>query len=400
MPSPPSSPPPPHAHDNPTNGLFQNGEWYCNCEPRLKAVVRCVSKDTKNFSRRFWGCPNGEGENRCKMFLWVEDAERRRTEYRRKHGYIEKKQATLPESYTPRKVKQQPEKMPPAQEVVGLEAVAADDASTASSTSRSSYDTTSSSEGEGEEKEPTSRHTPSRTTGNALQPSAMARTSTTQATSSKKKRTSHDEYLEDLTASGAEELVAAEEKSIKTATKRGKQREMLVTPTTVRTTDIENGMPTPSLTLGRPVKKLQYNIPSTGSGSSTSPKRQRLHSPSGEGEGKGEGEGEGSRLFGTDKTIAPSSPPSAAAGEAESLTGEVMGLLQDENIEFATRNAVRQTLKKYEKMARGFEMGRDAARKAAKEAEEQRVRLQTRIDELEQARREVKTQLMGMWDHI
>ncbi|KAI0818372.1 hypothetical protein GGR55DRAFT_624787 [Xylaria sp. FL0064] len=394
MPSSPKSPPsPPHfTPDDPRKGLFQNGKWYCNCEPREKAVVRCITK-AEDWGKRFYACPKGKDENRCKMFLWVEDGERLKAEYRKKHGYTEKKQATLPESYTPRKVKQQPGNMPPAQGNADQAAVG-DDASTASSTSSDSSSDTTSSEEDEDEEEPAAAPTPSRTMGRSLQSSAMPRTSATGATNSKKKRPSQEEdFLEDLSESGVEELVAAEERSVK---KLGKQREMLVTPTTVRTTDIEHGMPTPSLTVGRSVKKLQYNIPETSEssrGGATSPKRQRLNDPS------PGNEGEGSRLFGTDKTINPPSSPSPA-GDPESLTAEVMALLKNENIDFATRNAVRHTLKKHEKLAKGLECGRDASRKAAKEAEEQRARLQMRIDELEQARREVKTQLMDMWEHI
>ncbi|KAI1273378.1 hypothetical protein F5Y07DRAFT_256054 [Xylaria sp. FL0933] len=435
MPSSPKSPPlPPHfTPDDPRKGLFRNGEWYCkydiqvlivkeekkhldcqtdaitdplclgNCEPRKKAVIRPTKKG-ENWGKRFWACPKGQEENRCKMFLWVDESERLRDEFRKKHGYIEKKQATLPEAYTPRKVRDQPGNMPPAQENADQNA-AGDDASTASSTSSESSSDTTSSEEEEEDEEPAPAPTPSRTTGRSLQSSAMSRTAGTGATSSKKKRPSQDDedFLEDLSEGGVEELVAAEERSVK---KLGKQREMPMpmpaTPTTTapRTTDIEHGMPTPSLTIGRSsVKKLQYNIPSPQTGESsraggaTSPKRQRLNDS--------HTEGEGSRLFGTDKTInPPSSPSPVGVGDPESLTKEVMDLLKEKDIDFATRNAVRHALKKHEKLAKGLECGRDASRKAAKEAEEQRARLQMRIDELEQARREVKTQLMDMWEHI
>ncbi|KAI1346256.1 hypothetical protein F5Y01DRAFT_28070 [Xylaria sp. FL0043] len=402
MPSSPKSPPlPPHfTPDDPRKGLFQNGEWYCNCEPRKKAVIRRITK-AENWGKKFWACPMGADENRCKMFLWVDESERLRDEFRKKHGYIEKRQATLPESYTPRKVRQQPGNMPPAQGTAHQEAVG-DDASIASSTSSESSSDTTSSEEEEEDEEPAPAPTPSRTMGRSLQSSAMSRTHGTGATSSKKKRPSQDDedFLEDLSEGGVEELVAAEERSVK---KLGKQREMPMpaTPTTTapRTTDIEHGMPTPSLTMGRSsVKKLQYNIPETtgessSRGGATSPKRQRLN--------ESHNEGEGSRLFGTDKTInPPSSPSPVGVGDSESLTKEVMDLLKEKDIDFATRNAVRHVLKKHEKLAKGLECGRDASRKAAKEAEEQRARLQMRIDELEQARREVKTQLMDMWEHI
>ncbi|KAI0970241.1 hypothetical protein F4678DRAFT_436212 [Xylaria arbuscula] len=372
-----------------------------NCQPRLRATVRHVTRKAKNKGKRFYCCPTDKNEgNRCDMFLLVEDAQRREREHLMSNGRSEKKkdkkQTTLPECFTPRTARTEQEpaatRTSPVREVVNLA-----DASTASSSSSPSpesadiYDTTSSEEDE-EEETPTN-HATSGTGSKTLQPSAMARTTATSKTGTK--RPSDDEdLLDDLSASGAEEMVAAIEQSTKTAIRSGKQREeAYATPTTVRTTDIQHGMPTP-LTAGRTVKKLQFDLPipqptsSDNHNRNHSPKRQRLN------------ETEGARLFGTDKTIG--SPPShqsrsESPTSGQDLTGEVMGLLQDENISFATRNAVRKTLQRYVSQAKGFERGRDASRKAVKDAEDRNARLQARIDDLEQARQGVRGKLMDLW---
>ncbi|KAI3343173.1 hypothetical protein F4824DRAFT_133571 [Ustulina deusta] len=433
MPSPPSSPQSSHSSnspqpvsDNPPSGLFRNGDWLCDCEPRLRATVRYIKKSTsKNKGKRFYGCPTGTGEgNRCNMFVLVEEAQRRERECLLSNGRSEKKrQTTLPESYTPRKLKQGAGKRLPVNEIIDPEAVG-DGPSTSNSTPppppggpnkppetaetsnlkdsnqdpgsepETVYDTTSE---EDEDEREIYRRTPSRATNNTFQSSARARTPTTQATGSKMKRPFSDEdLLEDLSASGAEEMVAAMERSSRAAIRLGKKRE-LITPNMVRTTDMGNGIPTPSRTVGKTAKKLFPEGSERSHSGSPHRKRQRLN------------ETEGGRLFGTDAIIAPttSSPPSPSPAPATApgtdpaqLTSEVMGLLKDENITFATRHAVRKTLEKYVNLAKGYERGRDASRKAVKEAEARSARLQEKVNDLELGRQETKTIIMDLWHQI
>ncbi|GAP85046.1 hypothetical protein SAMD00023353_3900920 [Rosellinia necatrix] len=57
---------------NSRSGIFQNGFWFCNCEPRLLAETEVVRRNSPNYGRRFYMCP--QIGNRCNMFLFVEDA--------------------------------------------------------------------------------------------------------------------------------------------------------------------------------------------------------------------------------------------------------------------------------------------------------------------------------------
>ncbi|KAJ3576973.1 hypothetical protein NPX13_g3532 [Xylaria arbuscula] len=127
---------------------------------------------------------------------------------------------------------------------------------------------------------------------------------------------------------------------------------------------------------------------------------------------------EGVRLFGTNATVPQKlSPPSASASisprspspapsssctqtDATNLTNEVMALLKNEDIAPATLGAVRKTLEKYVNQAKGFERGRDASRKAVKEAGNRNAELQAKIDELERGRQELKTAVMELWHNI
>ncbi|RCI15570.1 hypothetical protein L249_3553 [Ophiocordyceps polyrhachis-furcata BCC 54312] len=54
------------------DGLYKDGQWWCNCSPRKKAKLRKVLKDTPNKGRHFWSCPPLPPE--CGFFLWQEDA--------------------------------------------------------------------------------------------------------------------------------------------------------------------------------------------------------------------------------------------------------------------------------------------------------------------------------------
>nr|OQO15529.1 hypothetical protein B0A51_17748 [Rachicladosporium sp. CCFEE 5018] len=54
-------------------GLFADGIWQCNCDPRLPAEHFKVKKEGKNQGRWFYTCQNSEPQ-RCGFFLWDEDA--------------------------------------------------------------------------------------------------------------------------------------------------------------------------------------------------------------------------------------------------------------------------------------------------------------------------------------
>ncbi|KAJ5116091.1 Zinc finger GRF-type [Penicillium angulare] len=61
------------------HGLIKENEWYCNCEPRDRAVRLQVKKEGPNRGRWFYKCPK-PWDKRCSLFLWQEDAEPRERE--------------------------------------------------------------------------------------------------------------------------------------------------------------------------------------------------------------------------------------------------------------------------------------------------------------------------------
>ncbi|TPX16612.1 uncharacterized protein E0L32_003553, partial [Thyridium curvatum] len=59
-------------------GLFENGQWLCDCTPRLPALRLQVKKQGANKGRWFYTCQR-ERRDQCGFFLW-EDAARAREE--------------------------------------------------------------------------------------------------------------------------------------------------------------------------------------------------------------------------------------------------------------------------------------------------------------------------------
>ncbi|KAI1176234.1 hypothetical protein F4777DRAFT_284752 [Nemania sp. FL0916] len=475
-PSPPSSQNAP----DPRSGEFLNGTWRCNCQPRQVATIKTVNTNNKNYGKRFYTCPRKrEEQNRCDMFILLDDARQRELDSILSNGRSEKRQMTLLEAMTPRSKEKRDagDTTPPTENddanaaVDGgstpkpaaaalpstappMWAAAGSSASAFSSTLKSStqdipersaefYDTTSD-----EEEDETTHTTNNNNNKESVQPSALPintpNTSTNGAANKGKRRFQEDEddFLDDLSSGGEEELVAVTERSCKSA----RHHNAYTTPSLARAIDLENGLPTPSLTKGKSVKKVLFkDVVETdeSSGSDTRPsKRRQLGNGTAAGGSAPAGAAttlpvpDSVRLFGTDKTIGsppsptatmasqthsqapPSSLPSTlppptpsqnanhhpSSSSASDLTKEVMDLLIDTDISFSARTQVRKVLDKHAKLAKGYERGRDAARKAVKESEERVARLQNEIKALEAAKKdlevsrmETRSEMMALW---
>ncbi|KAH6670454.1 hypothetical protein B0J14DRAFT_618775 [Halenospora varia] len=60
----------------PLKGLFQDGVWHCNCNPRLPASRFQVKKDGPNHGKYFYTCQEPK-ESSCGFFLWDDLAKNR-----------------------------------------------------------------------------------------------------------------------------------------------------------------------------------------------------------------------------------------------------------------------------------------------------------------------------------
>ncbi|KAI9798942.1 MAG: hypothetical protein M1833_004295 [Piccolia ochrophora] len=60
----------------PLKGLFADGVWHCNCDPRLPADHFLTKNGGKNHGRWFYTCQQPQPK-RCNFFLWADDAKAR-----------------------------------------------------------------------------------------------------------------------------------------------------------------------------------------------------------------------------------------------------------------------------------------------------------------------------------
>ncbi|KAF2277529.1 uncharacterized protein EI97DRAFT_416491 [Westerdykella ornata] len=67
-----------HSFPQKPRGLFVNGVWQCECSPRLPALHLQTKKAGANKGRWFYTCQKQQDDvNRCKFFLWDDDAKPR-----------------------------------------------------------------------------------------------------------------------------------------------------------------------------------------------------------------------------------------------------------------------------------------------------------------------------------
>ncbi|KAJ9272541.1 transcriptional regulator family: Zinc finger, GRF-type [Paecilomyces variotii] len=72
----------------PLRGRFIEGEWHCNCEPRLFAAHFQTKNQGPNHGRWFYTCQKPQGE-RCNFFLWDDDAKVREDKLSLSHSVSE-----------------------------------------------------------------------------------------------------------------------------------------------------------------------------------------------------------------------------------------------------------------------------------------------------------------------
>ncbi|RYP02675.1 hypothetical protein DL764_005665 [Monosporascus ibericus] len=384
----PSTPPPPSRPD----GLLRNGVWYCNCTPRQPAVQFTVRRETPNKGRSFYGCPKKRSEgNQCDLFLWAEDARSREvgaalmTKSPETPGSSRKKlrQTTLHASITPRTDRtRRLDERTPVTKVADLNLIARGGASaTAPVPAPASAETATlrASSGSSPAQPPVAADDPDLYSDFSIdaddEPARMAdaaRLSSSANTGSKRKRPDYDDdEYGDFSSGEEEQLLAIADRS--SGLEGDTKPDAFATPSVAagRTHDVEmaGGMPTP-LT-DKPVRRVLFADPEFGSSPSTthrdnSNRRQRNADEA------------------RDRTSL-----SASTGESthDDVTREVMSLLQTrEGLDEAVLRDVRAALERHAAKARGLERGRDAARRAARDAEARVAELQRRVADLEDRR--------------
>ncbi|KAI1844285.1 hypothetical protein JX266_009576 [Neoarthrinium moseri] len=429
----------------PLDGLFTNGQWYCNCQPRLPAIQFQVKKKTKNKGRWFYTCQvdktkgkTGEPQN-CGFFLWAENARLR------EEGAVLGNSTTEPGGTqagslrTPKKLVQTTlsASVTPREEGprhwthrTGVTPIAELEKQIGGATSAGTGDTAQSSRtlqqgtaASGSKTTASSRtldhdfnesdldtddegvNMIAESASKAASPPGKTPTAQDQTPSaamgSKRKRPIFGEDNDDLfgeTDSDEERQLAAMTDS--SSQSRERTRDAFATPAARRPTDIAAGMPTPSLT-DKPVRRVLFADSETPANIGTH-KRQRVDDSGGYAN-----VGVPSTPSSSQDAAMPSSSPNTPGTPGASLgniTGEIMELLKGQAVDEKVLRQVKTALEKYAAKAKGIELGRDASRKAVKNADARIAQLQMRVADLENkrkldadARRKMKAGLMELY---
>ncbi|KAM0519964.1 hypothetical protein ACHAPE_003236 [Trichoderma viride] len=391
------------------NGLFHRNEWWCNCDPRKRAVDRTVTKATPNKGKRFWACPHPPPDG-CGFFLFAHEARVREiglTPSSSNEAVDEPPAATTPskqptltqtrltdigvEIYRGRRRRSDPEAALPENE---------DDDADAALHHHHHHQTVSS-------PQPEAESSPDKGKGKAAADRLFTYEPLTPGPSGGRKR-GRDEFEEDLLS----EMDSEEERELATMTDRSAQRFLRAKAYSGQQTD--NGEDDAAAGPSRPIartlfpqakgakrrKSVSFEEPEpsapTSSKATTNdaesappPSTMQMSPPSSMEE-------------------APPFPSSAMTATQQNdgdedkesgdndITEQVMGLLQTQSIDPSVLASVNNLLVVSTRRTKGLAMGRDSARAAVNEKKMKIGRLQEKIAVLENSERSLNGQITHM----
>ncbi|KAG6009180.1 hypothetical protein E4U54_008596 [Claviceps lovelessii] len=392
------------------NGIWQNGQWWCNCDPRRQATLREVKKEGRNKGRLFWAC---RVYPFCDLFLWSEDADvrqKRISKFSRQYEDEEQEQEQEQEqedddhdtsgqqadkpktpTFTQKPLESFGIQTSPARRLSILGPADADDDGGSDSTNTSFVSTDIMRE-----------HVSASEATNPASPTTP---------SSKRKRTAqdncdNDDNFSDLNSDEERELAEMADDNVQKVAPAPNPKDavddVFATPATNRgTAKIVAGLPTPpvSRTLfpssdGKRPKTVSFEDPSPSSTLMTPSKRpppSTVPRP-------------GASASTSASTAAPTGP---FCDSIQDLANQVMDLIKGQNMDPSLVRSVQGRLNTALHRTKGMAMGRDRALEALKERDERIKKLQERNRELKkQVARDKETltntkrRLMALYDDI
>ncbi|OIW35215.1 hypothetical protein CONLIGDRAFT_46261 [Coniochaeta ligniaria NRRL 30616] len=357
-------------------GLFENGQWFCDCEPRLPAVHLQTRKKGRNNGRWFYTCQKRDRKQQCGFFVFEDVAQEREKQYLFSGGrereaaaiqtYIGSEEPPLPALYASRQLG------PADGRGFSLPSVSTGDEmdfmSAADEESQKRWG------GEREIKEEDGE-------GGGVEEGRP---------SAKRKRglfvddSEEDEFGGsvggDLNSDEEREMVALAESATQSQSQRreSQQTGQFTTPSAQRTHDVLNGLPTPNTgaTVSRNslliateqrefgAKRQKMDLPATplqmraGSSNSSSSARQQSQAS-----------------------------VSGVGADDYPITEEIMALLGGvPTLDDDVAGSVRRKLNNYALRMKGVERGRDMVRSVMQERDARIAELQARVAQLEKER--------------
>ncbi|KAK7421944.1 hypothetical protein QQX98_001938 [Neonectria punicea] len=346
----------------PDKGLFSDGQWLCNCDPRKKLQLLETKKEGPNKGKLFYKCFD------CNLFLWWDAARAREKSLTSPSTEAATAEPLPPKtpSLTQAPLTAYGYQVTPGTEVnAGAGAGAGDGLFT---------DSGSDSDDLG--------------LGNNRTAAAAPPMDTPCPPSSKRKRDvfeddSDPDEFSDLESDEERQLAEMTDQSARKLQQQQQQQSRYSTPLNSSSTDIVSGLPTPSV--------ARTLFPGPGPGPETKRPKQVTFDDAAPPSTPAK-LGRNSTTPAT--TPAPvHAPPSSPPNDGYDVTDEVMGLLRDQGLSPQVLRAVQSTLATVARRTRGIVLGRDSARASVKVRDEKIASLQERVAALENRDKMHRTQI-------
>ncbi|KAM4054878.1 GRF zinc finger domain-containing protein [Hirsutella rhossiliensis] len=359
------SPETPASQKKRLDGLWQGGHWWCNCEPRKKAALREVKKDTPNKGKFFWACP---GYPYCSFFLWRDEALVRQAGLLSAAGDAAAEE--LPPgpktpTFTQRPLTSFGVQVSPGRSGVHVTDLSTDNGAGPSSSGSGSKTTTT---------------TSASTSASASATTANEVVATPCPNSSKRSRDAFEQGDDDFSDFGSDEERQLADIADSSTERSARKVDVLATP---KSGGLAGAPDLPSPSVARTLfpgpepkrqKTVTFDDDAQPTGLPTPVKSPATSRPGNPG-------------------IPSSSPPDA---DLDTVVDDVVALLRDQPIDGAVLDAVRELLAASVRKTRGIAMGRESARAALKQKDDQIARLQARVTALENRERSQESQLTSI----
>jgi chaperonin cofactor prefoldin len=345
-----------HSKQRKEMGLWEDGTWWCDCDPRHKAALREVKKQGPNKGKFFWCCAVYPF---CPFFLWHCDAKPRQTGPVSASASRPVREAPKTPSSVQRKLTSfgySVSRRPPMSQADPVEASADSD-------------------GTGSEDEDISQ----------VALDAIMEPSLSQPKSKKRKlddiEDDDDDFFDNLAPEEERELSALLE-SRPAKQSRILPPESYATPETTRSVDIVDGLPTPSISrtlfpdsTAKKHRTVSFEdpLPKVTASEETAE---------------------------SSATIANEPPTNVPVEAVYDVTQDVMNLLQEQNLKPAVLDSLRQLLETAARKNKGLTLGRESARAALEEKNQKISELQGRIVALENKYKALDGQYHRMKENI
>ncbi|KAG6089688.1 hypothetical protein E4U30_003466 [Claviceps sp. LM220 group G6] len=379
-------------------GTWQDGQWWCKCDPPHRATLQAVKKEGQNKGKLFWSC---RVYPFCDFFLWNDQAlslEKealadglQQTECYGDDGDQESEEQQVPKTptFTQKPLESFGIRSRSSRRLLLLSEGNANGGGSETATASTKFVSTDTMR---EHKSPSERLSTCPTT-----PTKRKRV--------KQENLDNEDTFSDLNSDDERELAELADDSAKKAALNKSVADVFVTPTTnrIRADMPSGGLPTPPVSRqlfptadGRKFKSVSFEYPALPSSDKmppTTPSKKAVPSST------------VGRSGASDASTA--APSSSASDSIQDLADEIKNLIRGQGLDPAILRAVHDHLDTAVRRTKGIALGRERARKDVQQKEERIAKLQAKNRDLKtqtvydrQVLAEAKHDIMALYQKI